>query len=134
MNNIEIINKYNPFDISECRAFSSEISIDKEGLHVILDCDIGKIELCFSGNVPAYLYSVEGIRVSSWAKVQEDTNDKYYFRKWFLYKIDNSDFLKWAIKESCGFYSEKELTHYRIVTGTDVIDILSSCMPKLIHK
>lgn len=57
--------------------------------------------------------------------------DRFFFRKWFLYKIENSDYLGWALKEACGYYTEKELTHYCIVTEHEVVDILAMCEPEM---
>ena len=48
---------------------------------------------------------------------QEKYNDKFYFRKNPVYKVENSLLIKWVLIESCGFYSETDLTHYCIVTG-----------------
>ncbi len=38
--------------------------------------------------------------MAAYVPVQEKNNDKHYFNKWFLYKVENSDFIKWAAKES----------------------------------
>ena len=48
---------------------------------------------------------------------QEKYNDMFYFRKKPVYKVENSLLIKWVLIESCGFYSETDLTHYCIVTG-----------------
>ena len=123
---------WNPTGLSRCHAYSASIHLNDLGFHVIVECDIGRIEILFCGLVPSYTYSVEGIRMATWAPIQEKNNDKKFFTKWFVFKIENSKYKKWAIQESCGFYTEKELSHFRIVTGYEVIDILSLGEPQFI--
>ena len=65
----------------------------------------------------------------SWSIAQEKYNDKLYFRKNPVYKVENSLLIKWILIESCGFYSETDLAHYCIVTEQDVVDIISMCEP-----
>ena len=45
----------------------------------------------------------------SWSIAQEKYNDKLYFRKNPVYKVENSLLIKWMLIESCGFYSETDL-------------------------
>ena len=123
---------YNPTKLTVCNVYSGEVCQDDDGFHVMLKCDIGKVEILFRGLVPTYTYSVEGLRMDTWAPIQEKNNDKMYFRKWFIFKIEYSNYIQWALKESCGFYSERELSHYRIVTNYEIIDILSLGEPLFI--
>ena len=113
-------------------AYAVEALHCEDGIKFVVDCEKNKMEVVFSGFVPAYTYSLEGMRLASWGPVQKKYNDKYFFTKWFLYKIENSSFLKWGIKESCGFYSEAELTHYCIVTEQSLMDILATSQPQII--
>lgn len=125
---------WNPANIEEGPAFSVEVIQNDEVTRFSVDCESRGIDILFYGLVPMYTYSLEGIRTLTWATVQEKKMDKFFFRKWFLYKVENSDFLSWAIKESCGYYSEAELTHYCIVTERDVIDILAMSEPEIVVK
>ena len=72
--------------------------------------------------------------MAAYMLVQEKNNDRAYLGKWFLYKIENSDFMKWAVKESCGFYSEEDLLHFCIVTENDIVDILSLGEPTVVVR
>ena len=106
-----------------------EILENDEGIKFAINCDDKTINVLFAGMVPIYMRSEEGIRVLSWSTVQEKNKDKSYFSKWPIYKIENSCLIKWALMESCGFYSEESLMHYCIVTEQEIIDILSMCVP-----
>lgn len=122
---------WNPLNILGCQAFSVEIKQTDCGTDFWVKCENQTVSLLFEGNVPMYVYSDEGIRMASYAPVQEKNNDKYYFRKWFLYKIENSDFIKWSIQESCGLCEIYGLQHFCIVTQNEVVDILSSVEPTI---
>ena len=65
----------------------------------------------------------------SWSIAQEKYNDKLYFRKNPVYKLENLLLIKWILIESGDFYLETDLTHYCIVTEQDVVDIISMCEP-----
>lgn len=121
---------YNPLNIENCRAFSAEIIRSEENIIFKVECENKFVNLIFDCFVPVYLYSYEGMRMAAYLPVQEKNNDRYYFTKWFLYKIENSDFLKWAAAESFGLYKNLELKHFCIVTENEVVDILSASEPK----
>ena len=125
---------WNPTNLPMCHAYSAVIHQDDLGFHIVIDCDIGKVEILFPGLVPTYTYSVEGIRMATWAPMQVENNDEKFFTKWFIFKIEDSSYINWALQESCGFYTADELSHYRIVTSYEVIDILSIGDPQFYRK
>lgn len=46
-----------------------------------------------------------------------------------LYLIENSNWLRWLHEESLGYYSDRDIKHYFIVTSADCLDILSEFEP-----
>ncbi len=134
MNKDEKWTAWNPTNIAGDPAYYVEIFQEEEATRFTLDCEHKIIDVLFYGFVPIYLYSVEGIRMATWASIQEKEHDRFYFQKWFLYRIENSDFLDWAIKEGCGFYKKEEFMHYCIVTQDDVVDILANCEPVIVVR
>ena len=122
----------NPTNIEVGKAYAVEAVHCEDGIKFLVDCEKNKIEVMFAGFVPSYTYSLEGMRLASYFPVQEKHNDKYYFQKWFLYKIENSSFVKWGVEESGGCYSEAELKHYCIVTEQSLMDILATSEPQII--
>lgn len=122
---------WNPTNVELGKAYAVEAVHCEDQIKFIIDCEENKIEITYDGFIPVYTYSLEGIRTATWGSVQEQHNDKYFFKKWFLYKVENSRFLKWALEESCGYYSEKEIVHYCIVTQQSLMDIVATSEPKI---
>ncbi|MCM1133379.1 MAG: hypothetical protein NC340_07895 [Ruminococcus flavefaciens] len=121
---------YNPLNLPRCQALSVEIKQEENTVFAV-DCENCSVRLVFECFVPVYLYSYEGIRMATYAPVQEKYNDKYYFTKWFLYEIKNSGFFNWAMTECGGLYHNCN-RHFCIVTENDVVDILASGEPDFI--
>ena len=126
---------YNPQNIEGISgAYDVEILREEDSLKFTVYCENKTVDVYFRCNVPMYLYSDEGMRMAAYIPLQEKNNDKHYFNKWFLYKVENSDFIRWAAKESCGFCFEEKLFHFCIITDNDVVDILSMGEPEIIIK
>ena len=123
--------KWNPADIPQGNYSVTGFVQDENGTVITLEDDKNSVKINFDGVVPFASTSLEGIRVRTWSEAQEKYQDRFFFRNWFLYRIENSKLGKWAEEESCGFYTATELCHYCIVTGEEVIDILAGFEPKL---
>lgn len=126
--------KWNPTNIPEGAFIATDYIQNKGGTKFILDDGNNIVEILYDGITPIVRSSVEGIRMRTWGEVQQKYNDKFFFRNWFLYKVENSKLSKWAEEESCGFYVSNQLTHYCIVTSEEIIDVLSSFEPTIIVK
>jgi len=126
--------KWNPSNIPEGEFIVTEFIQDKDGAKIVLDDGNSVVEILFDGITPIVRTSIEGIRMRTWGEVQQKYNDKYFFRNWFFYKVENSKLTKWAEEESCGFYVSEQLTHYCIVTCEEIIDVLSTFEPSIIIK
>lgn len=123
--------KWQPKGMGGLYAYFTIPEHDENGINFIVQCAEGAVKISFDGNIPFYVFSDEGLRTASYAPVQQQHNDRHYFNKWFLYKIENSDLLKWIGLESCGFIAGRYEKHFCIVTEDDVVDILSSVDPRL---
>lgn len=123
---------YNPLNMEYCQAFSVEIKQEDIGTVFTVECENQFVNIIFDCFVPIYVYSDECMRMATYMPVQEKYNDKYYFRKWFFYKIENSDFFNWAMSECYNLYENYQLKHFCIVTQNDVIDILASSEPNFV--
>ena len=106
---------WNPENITFSSANYTEI-IEGEELKFVINCDDMTLEIIFSGIILNYMYSEQGTRMMSWSIAQEKYNDKLYFRKNPVYKLENLLLIKWILIESGDFYLETDLTHYCIVT------------------
>ncbi len=125
----EVWTRWNPENIPECHAYSVDIRHEESGIVFLVEFDDKIIKVSFDGNIPMYVYSDEGLRMATYAPVQKKHNDNFYFRDWFLYRVENSDFLKWTALESLGIYGDLYNKHFCIVTENDVVDILSAADP-----
>jgi len=103
----------------------------ENGVKIILKDEKNIIEIFFDGFSPIIRISDEGIRMRTWREVPLKCNDENFFRDWFLFKVENSKLSEWAEDESCGFYEAEQLTHYCIVTGKELIDILAGFEPTI---
>ena len=126
--------KWNPANVSEGAFIVTDFIQDCVGTKVVLNDDKIVVEIFFDGILPIARSSVEGIRMRTWGEVQKKYSDKFFFKNWFLFKVENSKLSKWAEEESCGFYEAKHLTHYCIVTSEEIIDILSTFEPTVTVK
>lgn len=126
--------KWNPANVPEGEFIVTDYIQNKDGTKFILDDENNIVVILFDGITPIIRSSVEGIRMRTWGEVQQKYNDKFFFRNWFLYKVENSKLSKWAEEESCGFYVSDQLTHYCVVTSEEIIDILSSFEPIIVVK
>ncbi len=123
--------KWNPLNLPEGDYFVTKFLQNINGTEITLSDESNNISILFDGVIPLVRTSIEGIRMRTWGEVQQKYNNKCFFRNWFLYKIENSKLTKWAEEESCGFYSSEQLLHFCVVTGEDVIDVLSKFEPNI---
>ncbi len=126
--------KWNPAKIPEGEFIVTDFVQNQDGTKFVLNDGNSIVEILFDGIPPIIRISVEGIRMRTWGEIQQKYNDKFFFRNWFLYKVENSKLSKWAEEESCGFYVSEQLTNYCIVTSEEIIDILSTFEPKIFVK
>jgi hypothetical protein len=122
--------KFNPTNMPELDYYVTKIIQDSEGTKFILKDSKNNVEIFFDGFIPMLTVSDEGIRMRTWMKIESEQPENFFFRHWFLYKVENSKLLKWVEKESFGVY-EEGLIHFIIATSDDVIDILSYFEPKI---
>jgi len=54
-----------------------------------------------------------------------------FYSKWPLFKVKNSNYLKWFHKESNNIYELDTVEHYVFITSDDVVEILSKYPPKI---
>ena len=126
--------RWNPTHISEGNYIVTKLIQDIDGTKVMVADEHHAIEVLFDGVTPIVRSSVEGIRMRTWGEIQLKYSDKSFFRNWFLYQVKNSMLSQWAEEESCGFYEKEKLKHFCIVTGEELIDIVSTFEPIISDK
>ncbi|RTY57547.1 hypothetical protein EKL29_10800 [Pantoea sp. YU22] len=62
-------------------------------------------------------------------KMQDDLNGQMITG---IYTVEGSHYLSWFNEQSANIHDEGSINHYLIVTGDDVIEVLSSVSPTII--
>lgn len=101
------------------------------GVKIALDNEVYMVEVLFDGAVEFLCDSREGIRMKTWEAAQTKYNDRYFFKNWFFYKIEESQLLKWLNNESYNLYENNGLIHYCIVTSMEIVDIVAHFEPSI---
>lgn len=53
--------------------------------------------------------------------------------RYIILNVKSSSFLDWLHRESQGIYSEHNIYHFMIITGDDIIDVLSNRIPQVVY-
>lgn len=77
---------WNPTNIEGGPAFSVEVIQNDEVTKFSVDCESRVIDIISCGLVPMYTYSIEGIRMLTWATVQE--------KKWIDFSFGNGFYIR----------------------------------------
>lgn len=121
--------KINNNDVPEGEYVVTDFSQNANGVRILLEDGIHTNEIFFDGIPILVSNSIEGLRMRTWSEVQLKYNDKFIFRKSFLFEVKKSELIKWCIHESCGFFEENQLRHYCIITCEEMLDIISTFEP-----
>jgi len=121
--NNEIVRKFQieKYDKYEGLYYCDALHDDNEGFRIILEHESGQgpmLKVTF-GKFLAYQNIDESNRLKFWNE-QKDIDEKYTF-----YEVENSSWVKWFVNENKGKYESSEIKHYMILTGQDVIEVLS---------
>ena len=84
------------------------------------------------GFVKSIRSSDEGVRIETYHEVVEIQEYRKDFFGHPMYKVENSEFFNWAMKDSVGFAFN--LHHYAFVTQESIVDVLSGFPPKITVK
>ena len=124
-------NKWNPENFPNGNYSVISFAQNPDGTKITLVSDECMVEVIFDGVTPHVRTSIEGLRIRTWSEVQKKNENRYFFKDWFLYIVDDSKLSAWVSEESCGVYNNEELTHYAIVTSEDIIDVISTFEPTI---
>jgi hypothetical protein len=89
-----------------------------------------KILIHFKDSVWAYRYAEEIVRCNLVYELGEKYG-KEFFTDWTFYKVENSEYSKWATKQSLGIIEDWGLQHFCIAGLDSVLDIINVAEPKV---
>jgi len=92
-----------------------------------------KVEIKFLDSVKAYRSTDEAYR-SHLLSVLYETYGIEYFNEWALFKVRNSDYQKWLTEQSYGFLDLKTTTHFSIMGGESIVDVIANYDPIVVLK
>ncbi len=102
----------------------------EEGLIIgLINEDKGKkIKILFDKHIDAFRYTNESfyLTVIDNASSQDDVN---FYANFSLFKVTNSEYLAWISEKSCAWSDQFEFTHFCILGGDEVIDVLARYEP-----
>lgn len=111
-----------------CSKYYIDAINDEEQLIIRLSDEYRKkmLTLIWNGIVEAYMCSEESSRTLLY------TNE--VLTMWTFFEVNNSSFLKWLEKTSCGIIQLKDYHHICIVGINSVVDIVSVDYPQVIEE
>ena len=121
---MENFKKYIIEDLSPEPLFIVDISWNNEGLKVNLESELGlyKIGLLFDETVYLYQDTAESY-IPRW---RIDSSDEYYP----FYYSEKSDMID-RLKEDVDHVRDDEIIHFVIISLDDVVDVLTTDLPKV---
>ena len=109
-----------------------EISDNIDNFYIELIADKNKkIRIVFENSVVAYRNTEESFR----SKLIDELSDRYgdeFYGDWTFFKVSNSEYIQWILKESAGIAEGLPLIHYSIISLNSVLDIINMEDPKVI--
>ncbi|HHY71641.1 MAG TPA: hypothetical protein GX497_00130 [Bacillus bacterium] len=95
--------------------------------------DKSKIVVKFEEGVLSYRNTDEGSLLKKLNYLDQQYGTDFY-SEWTLFKVKNSEYIKWFLEESSGIYEPNQLEHYVFLTPNDVIEILTTYTPSIVIK
>ena len=89
-----------------------------------------KIQVIFENSVDAYRNADETYRY----KLICDLNEKYggdFYGSWTLFKVLNSEYLKWISEQSCTISDNRSLQHFSFIAADSVLDVVAPYEPMI---
>ncbi|MBI9052076.1 MAG: hypothetical protein JEZ00_21860 [Anaerolineaceae bacterium] len=114
------------------RHYYVDLIIDSfDGFFVVLtdaENENKKIEIKFLDSVKAYRSTDEVYRIHLVSTLRE-THGEEFINEWALFKVKNSDYKKWLTKQSYDFFDSDTTTHFSIIGGESIVDIIANYDP-----
>ncbi|EIT87460.1 hypothetical protein A374_00130 [Fictibacillus macauensis ZFHKF-1] len=132
---MELWERWIPIKGLTSRLYNDSFIDNKEG--IILEFsdeeDKKKIVFTFEEGVLSYRNTDEGSLLKKLNELEQQYDTEFY-SEWTLFKIKNSEYLKWFLEESSGIYEPDQIEHYVFLTPNDVIEILATCTPGIVER
>ena len=123
--------KWDPISGLAENCYIYSVSDDENGFKVVLveyDNETRRVHITFPFGVRAYSATDELLSINA---LQVENDEPPSGRSWCLFKVTNSEYLKWASKRSDGISDHRGLIHFAICTLDMTLEILNHAEPKV---
>lgn len=91
-----------------------------------------RVDIIFQDQVDAYRRTDETLRSQVVLDLRRQ-HDKSFYATWTLFKVTNSQYIKWLSEESCTISDHMPLIHFVILAADSLVDIVTTYEPKVEH-
>ena len=88
------------------------------------------IEILCNDSIDAFRYTNESFCFQIFENLSKQYGDDFY-KNWSFFKIQNSQYLKWLSDKSHGWSDGFSCTHFCILGGDEIIDIVTDYEPQI---
>lgn len=124
--------RWEPIQGLEGKYYLDDFSWSKKGfiVELIHEKKDEKIQILFDNYIDAFRYTNE----SFYLTILDNASPKHetrFYANFSFYKITNSEYLVWLSKQSAEWSDLFNFTHFCILGGDEVIDIVTNYEPKV---
>lgn len=94
------------------------------------DADTPDVSIVFSYPINTFRNSEEAFRLQTIGYLNENYGGDFY-STWSLFKVENSEYLKWLSEQSGGLSDFYKMIHFCIITDDEIFDFVASDEPKV---
>ena len=84
----------------------------------------------YDGTLFTYRNTEEGVFLRTIDYLHKNYSPDFY-GEWSLFKVENSQYLRWFNEESLGVYQDQNIEHYVFYTSDVIIEVLSPYSPEI---
>jgi len=120
----------NPVAFPEGRYELIELTQTFDGLKLVFDDGKSSITVEYKDELLAFRSCDESDR---WRTISDvlATHEKGFLPYKLMFKVENSDFKKWFVRECFGIREMDEFEHHCFVTPNDIVDVLAVHEPEI---
>lgn len=129
----EIWKKWEPVANMAQKYYVDSIQDNIKGLNIILSDskhDNSFLEILFNYSVHGYRSTDESFRQKIFSDLEEKHITEFY-SKWTLFKVTNSEYLKWISDQSFSISESENLIHFVIMAADSIVDIVAAYEPQI---
>jgi hypothetical protein len=127
---MEIWKHWNPIQGMAVKFYKKSLVDNTQGLILTFQDTLSdkKLIVTFGKGTLSYRNTDEGSLLEMLHYLEKNYKTDFYGKR-SLFEVENSEYIKWFLRESSGVYTNEEVKHYVFLTSDDVIEVLSLYAP-----